>query len=228
MAVLFDLDGTLTDPKAGIVASVHYALDRLGVAAPRDDEMDGWIGPPIQDSFARLLGRDPTEAVRLYRTRYGQIGLLENAVYPGIIQSLERLRNEGLALFVATSKPEVFARQILDHFDLARHFDGIYGSELDGRLSAKGELIAHLLAEQELRPGGTVMVGDREHDVLAARANGIPCLGVTYGYGTAEELDEAGAAALCGRPDRMAESVLELLGTLALSCEGMEDGRERA
>lgn len=220
MAVLFDLDGTLTDPKVGIVASVHYALDRLGIAAPSDDEMDAWIGPPIQDSFARLLGGDPTEAIRLYRARYGQIGLFENSVYPGIERSLDRLRREGLALFVATSKPRLFAQRILDHFELTSLFDGVYGSELDGRLAAKGELIGHVLHTEGLGRGTTIMVGDRDHDVIGARANGISCLGATYGFGSDEELDEAGAAALCDRPERVGEAVLALLSRLALTCEG--------
>ena len=220
MAVLFDLDGTLTEPKPGIAASLRYALDRLGLAAPPEDEIDFWIGPPIQDSFARFLNGDPTEAVRLFRMRYTQLGLFENAVYPGIVESLERLRREGLALFVAASKPHIFAHRILDHFNLAPFFDGVYGSELDGRLSVKGELIGHLMQTEKLRPGGTVMVGDRRHDVLGARANGLPCIGVTYGYGGEEELDEAGAATLCRRPERVAASVLDLLSTLALSCEG--------
>ena len=130
------------------------------------------------------------------------------------------MRDEGLLLFVATSKPVVYARRILDHFGLGGLFDGVYGSELDGTRADKGELIGHLLATEGLRRSGTLMVGDREVDVRGARANGLPCLGVTYGYGTAEELDEAGAAALCARPDRVAAAVLDLLGTLGLSCDG--------
>ncbi len=224
MAFLFDLDGTLTDPKPGIVGSIRYALDRLDARVPQGDELDWCIGPPLAGSFVRILGTDdpPTiaEAVRLYRERFSKVGLYENSVYPGIADSLARLRAEGLPLFVATSKPHVFALRILDHFSLKDFFDGVYGSELDGLRSDKGELIAHVLRAEGLAPSRTIMVGDREHDVIGARANGVASLGVTYGYGTAEELDEAGAAALCTKPERVGQAALDMLGTLALSCEG--------
>lgn len=223
MAVLFDLDGTLTDPKVGIVRSILYALDRLDAAAPGEDTLDWCIGPPLAGSFVELLGtKDPArvaEAVRLYRERFSRIGIYENRVYPGIADALARLRSLDIPLFVATSKPRVFARRVVQHFEIAFLFDGVYGSELDGHLSAKGELIAHVLQAESLSPGSTIMVGDREHDVIGARENGVPCLGVTYGYGSAEELDEAGAAALCDRPTGIAEAVLSLQATLGLACD---------
>jgi phosphoglycolate phosphatase len=222
MAVLFDLDGTLTDPGLGIVRSILYALDRMGVPHSGED-LDWCVGPPLAGSFATILGTgEPstiTEAIRLYRERFSEIGLYENRIYPGIVESLKRLREEEIPLLVATSKPHVFARRVLDHFDLNPFFDAVYGSEVDGRLAAKGDLIAVLMLAEGLSPGSTLMVGDREHDVFGARQNGIPCLGVTYGYGSDEELEEAGAAALCDRPERLAESILSLRGMLALGCE---------
>lgn len=222
MAVLFDLDGTLTDPEPGIVRSIQFALDRLDAPVPHEDELDWCIGPSLRGSFATLLANDDPAVVEgalaLYRQRFSTVGLFENAVYPGIPEALIRLRDEGFPLFLATSKPHVYARRILDHFDLTRFFDGVYGDELDGRLADKAHLIDHLLASENLAKGETIMVGDREHDVLGARANGLPCLGVTYGYGGAEELDAAGAAALCARPERVADAVLDLFRRLALSC----------
>ena len=222
MAVLFDLDGTLTDSRPGIVASIHYALERLGYPLPGEDELDWCLGPPLHLSFEILLATDDPARVAAamghYRERFSSVGLFENAVYPGIFESLERLRQEKIALFVATSKPHVFARRILDRFELSPFFDAIYGSELDGGLSAKGDLIAHILRQEKLSPRAAIMVGDREHDVIGARANGVPCLGVTYGYGGGMELDDAGAAALCDRPEEIASAVLALQASLALSC----------
>lgn len=222
MAVLFDLDGTLTDPKVGIVRSIQFALDRMDATVPGDDDLDWCIGPPLYGSFVGILGtEDPAiiaEAIRLYRLRFSEIGLFENVVYPGVPACLARLREEDLPLYVATSKPLPFALRILERFELKGFFAGVYGSELDGRLSAKGELIAHLFEREGLSPRETIMVGDREHDVIGARENGVPCIGVTYGYGSPEELDEAGAAALCARPEDLAQAVLDLQASLALSC----------
>ena len=223
MAVLFDLDGTLTDPKVGIVTSIRYALEHLGVEVPLPDDLEWCIGPPLYESFRIILKTDDpariASAMASYRERFSTIGLFENALYPGIVASLERLQKERIPLFVATSKPSVFARRILDRFDLTRFFSGVYGSEHDGRLSSKGELIRHLLLEEDLDYRRTIMVGDREHDVLGARANGVACLGVTYGYGSDSELDVAGAAALCHRPESVAQAILALQSTLALSCD---------
>ena len=222
VAVIFDLDGTLTDSRPGIVRSILYALSEMGVAAPKEDEMDWCIGPPLAPSLARILGTDDpatvARAVGLYRERFSTVGLFENAVYPSIPSCLERLWEEGIPLFVATSKPLVFARRILDRFELSPFFAAVYGSELDGRLSDKGELIGHVLQSEGLSARSTVMVGDREHDVLGARQNGVPCLGATYGYGGEAELDEAGAAALCDRPAALADAIVSLRATLSLSC----------
>ncbi|MEM8492500.1 MAG: HAD hydrolase-like protein [Pseudomonadota bacterium] len=191
--VFFDLDGTLTDPQLGIVRSIRHALDRLGVEALADDDLTWCIGPPLQVSLARLVGdvRVP-QALRYYRERFGDIGWKENELYPGITEALTHLTTNGATLYVATSKPLVFAERILRHFELAEFFDRIFGSELDGTLSDKADLLRFAL--REARPSDTpTMVGDREHDIIGARANRLRSIGLTYGYGSREELVQAGA-----------------------------------
>lgn len=202
-AVLIDLDGTLTDPKDGIVACLKQALSVVGAPLPAEDELERYIGPPLQASLAALLDGDAARAARalaLYRERFAVSGMFENRVYPGVTDALSAMRDAGLALFVATSKPQPYAERILDHFGLAAYFHGTYGSELDGRRSDKAGLIAHLLQRESLAPSRSVMVGDRSHDMLGARSNGVVPVGVLWGYGSREELVGAGARALCGRP----------------------------
>ena len=202
--LLFDLDGTLTDPSDGITRSIQYALNRLGVPEPSKTELTPYIGPPIQSVFASLLNTDDIETIRtavtIYRERYADIGLFENFVYPDVPEMLHRLSEAGKQLYVATSKPHVYARIILRHFGLDTPFEGIYGSELDGTRTNKAELIAHLLAQEQISPSKAAMVGDRKHDVLGARHNGLYSIGVTYGFGSEEELREAGADVLCVAP----------------------------
>ena len=206
-AVLFDLDGTLTDPKVGITRSIQYALRKRGIAPPDADELEPFIGPPLEQSFRERLGLDEVEARRAvadYREYFSQQGLYENEVYDGIPALLRDLRDAELRVCLATSKPMVFAERILEHFDLARHFDLVVGSQLDGTHVEKAEIVATALAGVSgILPERVVMVGDRRHDVHGARANGIDAIAVTYGYGTREEL----SAAL---PTSLAESVLEL------------------
>lgn len=215
MNVLFDLDGTLTDPKDGIIACIRYALDSLGVNSPPAAELERLIGPPLSESFSNLLGRggkDRVEqAVRLYRERFAATGMFENSVYPGIVDALAELRDHGVRLFVATSKPRAFAERIVEYFGLARFFRAVYGSELNGVNADKKDLIAHLLRAESLSPADTVMVGDRAHDVLGARANGLCSVGVLWGYGSTEELVSAGAGALCDEP-RALGGALSLVG----------------
>jgi phosphoglycolate phosphatase len=202
--LLFDLDGTLTDPKVGITESIRYALDRMERPYPPDASLDWCIGPPLQETFATLLQTDdpqlPVEALRLFRERFGTVGLFENTPYPAIAPVLQSLQATGLCLYVATSKPAVFARQIVEHFDLARYFLVVYGSELDGRLTHKNELIHHILQQESLDPAQTLMIGDREHDIFGAKANQVTSVGVTWGYGSAAELTAAGALALLHHP----------------------------
>ena len=201
--VFFDLDGTLTDPKEGIVRCLQYALRQLRQEEPPEAELVKYIGPPLRETFTELLGWQDRveEAVRLYRERFSTIGLFENAVYPGVVDLLEKIRTQGWLLDIVTSKPTVYARQIVGHFRLSPYFQNVYGSELDGRFDEKTELIAHILQTENLRKEQIVMVGDRKHDIEAARAHGIATIGVTYGYGSREELCEAGAHWVCDSPE---------------------------
>ncbi|MGH8617048.1 MAG: HAD family hydrolase [Burkholderiales bacterium] len=203
MNILFDLDGTLTDPREGIVTCIKHGLSSLGEPSPPDSDLVRFIGPPLHDTFARLLSGDGARieaAIQAYRERFAAIGMFENTVYSGIPEVVESLSALGADLFVATSKPQVFAEQILAHFGLARYFKEIFGSELSGERSDKGELIGHALVTARLRSGDTVMVGDREHDVRGARRNQVRAVGVLWGYGSREELTAAGAERLFDQP----------------------------
>jgi phosphoglycolate phosphatase len=212
--LLFDLDGTLTDPRPGIVGCLRHALDRLGRACPDEDVLATCIGPPLRDSFARLLdthdGALIEEGVRIYRERFGVLGLFENRVYDGVPDMLERLR--GQRLLVATSKMAAFAERIVAHFDLAPYFSAIYGAEPDGRFDDKTELLAHLLRREALAPGAAIMIGDRAFDIVAARANGLRAVGVLWGYGSEHELREAGAERLCAKPAELPAVLAQLSG----------------
>lgn len=203
-SLLFDLDGTLTDPQEGITKSIRYALEKMERPYPPESSLDWCIGPPLQESFAILLeNNDPTatnNALRLFRERFGTVGLFENNLYPAIPSLLQTLQNDGYRLFVATSKPAVYAIQIVEYFDLTHYFDVVYGSELDGRLTNKAELIHHILQAENLNPAATLMVGDRKHDILGAKTNNVPAVGVTWGYGSLQELTAAGATALLHQP----------------------------
>ncbi|MDT4954516.1 MAG: phosphoglycolate phosphatase [Acidobacteriota bacterium] len=206
--VLFDLDGTLTDPVEGITRSLQYALCELGVACPAPAELHIYIGPPIRDALAILLKTTDQslveEALRLYRVRFSETGIYENEVYDGVPEMLADLRASSHRLFVATAKPLVFTEKIMKHFRLSNYFEGIYGSELNGKLDNKVELIRHILKNAELSPGETLMVGDRMYDIRGARENGCMSLGVIYGYGSEEELKSAGADLICDSPQEIA------------------------
>lgn len=212
--ILFDLDGTLTDPGQGITRCVQYALERLGVAVPLSDQLTWCVGPPLKTSFSQLLNTADETILDLallhYRKRFSEKGMFENILYPGVASSLDRLKKAGFNLFLATSKPRVFAKQILDHFRITPFFKGVYGSELDGRLSEKGALIAHIIHEEGLDPTATVMVGDRVYDIEGGKENGIVTAAVTYGYGKPGEIDSAG-------PDVVFETIAALTKTM-LSC----------
>ncbi|GJM42969.1 MAG: hydrolase [Ardenticatenaceae bacterium] len=203
--LLFDLDGTLTDPKVGITESIRYALGKMERPYPPNASLDWCIGPPLQESFAKLLQSDDPksgkDAMRLFRERFGTVGLFENTPYPAISKLLQTLQAAGLRLFIATSKPTVYAKQIVQHFDLEHYFLAVYGSELDGRFTHKNELIHHLLKQENLDPNHTLMIGDREHDILGAKANNVPAAGVNWGYGSQVELTTAGAIILLNQPN---------------------------
>ena len=197
--VLFDLDGTLTDPAEGITNSLMHAQRRLGMAVSPREKLYVFIGPPLIEMFMSEWGltrEESEQALVYYREHFAVKGLFENVPYEGIGETLADLKASGLRLFVATSKPEPLSLRILEHFGLLPYFEGVAGSTLDERRTKKGEVIAYALETFRLDPSETIMVGDREHDVIGARENGLPCIGVLYGYGSREELTGAGAAAL--------------------------------
>jgi phosphoglycolate phosphatase len=213
-ALLVDLDGTLTDPARGIVGSFRHALEAMGAVAPPAPELTWIIGPPLRRSFAEFLGGPETveAALEVYRARYGTVGLFEAFVYDGVPEALGVLKGGGARLILCTSKPRAYATRILDHFGLIGYFDAVYGAELDGRFDDKGDLIAHILAEERLAPEGCVMCGDRKHDVIGAGCHGIPTIGALWGYGGEAELKAAGAALLCARPDEISPAFARLCG----------------
>lgn len=194
---LFDLDGTLTDPKEGIVNSVLYALKKVGIEELHISELDSFIGPPIQQSFVERYNMNEGEverAVFYFREYLKQSGLLENNIYDGIPNLLKQLKDTGNHLFIATSKPTVLAEQVIEHFQLTNYFEDIIGSNLDGTRIKKEEIIAHILqTNEELNKEEIVMIGDRKHDIIGANQNGIASIGVLYGYGSETELTEVGA-----------------------------------
>jgi phosphoglycolate phosphatase len=206
--VFLDLDGTLTDPAPGIGACFVHAARVLGHAAITEADVRRFIGPPLRDVFRELLATDDSlrieEAVSVYRERFATVGLFENSVYPGVPDALARLRQAGYQLCVVTSKAAVYANRIVDHFGLRELLPRVYGAELSGERSTKAELIAHALEAEGLAPSEACMVGDREHDVLGARANGTSAVGVTWGYGSRAELEAAGA-------NRVVDTLEELL-----------------
>ena len=203
--VFFDLDGTLTDPKVGITRSIQFALQQLNIEAPKADDLVWCIGPPLSTSFEILAGKELSlKAIGLYRERFSQVGWLENVLYPDIAQVLEKLCRRQFSLYVATSKPHVFARKILDHFELSQYFQGVFGSELDGTNAHKTDLLRYALKATGA-PTGSTMVGDRKHDVIGAISNDMTTIGVTYGYGSDAELEAAGAHKIIHTPVEMLE-----------------------
>lgn len=195
--ILFDLDGTLTNSGEGIINCFHMTLSRLGLPLPDDVTMRTFIGPPLIDSLKKcgVPADTVSEAVRIYRSRYMTVGKFENTPYPGIRDMLQQLKEMGHRLFVATSKPEATAREILEHFQLAGYFERICGAARDGVRGTKAEVIAYLL-DQIGHPENIVMVGDTAFDVLGAAEHGIPTIGVSWGFGTVESMREAGAVAI--------------------------------
>jgi len=214
-SILFDLDGTLTDPKPGITRSIRFALESLGKPAPDVHELNWCIGPPLKESFERLLQSQNEEllqkALGHYRDRFAKTGMFENTVYDGIPAALKRLSSLGFHLYVATSKPSVFASAILEHFHLSQFFRHIYGSELNGHLSNKAELVSHILQTENLDPESTIIVGDRKHDIVAGKMNGTYTAGVSYGYGTKKELADACPDVCFDTPEEIASFFAEHL-----------------
>lgn len=188
---LFDLDGTLTDPKIGITKAVQYALLQKGIIVNDLSKLECFIGPPLQESFSLYYHMNEVEAwesVAAYREYFKEYGIYENELYEGITDLLKLLQSKQYQLFVATSKPTVFAEMIITYFNLNSYFVGIYGSELDGTRSNKGELIQYIMEGNQLRHDNTVMIGDRKHDLIGANNNRIDSIAVGYGYGSEAEL----------------------------------------
>jgi phosphoglycolate phosphatase len=203
-----DLDGTLIDPRVGIVACLQYALDAIGAPVPEAASLERFIGPPLADTFGRLLGATDREridrAIAAYRLRFGATGLYENRVYEGVRDMLGALRAAGRSLWVVTAKPTVYSARIVEYHGLRAYFRNVHGSELNGDRSDKGALIGHVLETEQLSPRDVVMVGDRVHDVLGARANGVASIAVRWGYGSLDELTT-------GRPDVIVASPAEVV-----------------
>ena len=209
--LLFDLDGTLTDPKEGITTCVQVALERCGVTVEDRDVLCPFIGPPLKEAFMAFYGFDSEkadEAVKAYRERFATVGKFENKVYDGMEGFLQNLCSHGKRLMVATSKPEIFAKEILEHFGLARYFSFIGGALLDDSRVLKEDVVAYVLKENGVSSQEAVMIGDREHDVFGAHKNGVPCIGVLYGYGGREELLHAGAEAVAATLDELTDLLI--------------------
>ncbi len=217
--LLFDLDGTLTDPKVGICTCVQYALADLGIEEPDLDKLEPFIGPPLKDSFMKfynLTQEQADRAIAKYRERFQDTGIFENKIYPGVSQMLQTLISKGMFLAVASSKPTVFVERILEHFNIRRFFKVIVGSELDGTRVNKDEVVEEALRRlfdgQPVDKSQVYMIGDRSYDVEGAKKAGVESVGVTYGYGSMEELKAA-------RADYIVRSVEELQKFLLRGCE---------
>ena len=209
--ILFDLDGTLTDSGLGITKAVQYALGQMGHPVPARESLFTFIGPPLHVSFRKHYGMDEAtaaEAVRQFRVYYNVMGgILENEVYPGIRELLADLKKAGKRLLIATSKPQAAAELVMHHFGLDEWVPEIVGGTDDTR-NTKGKVIAYTIREYGIDPKTAIMVGDREHDIHGAAENGIPAIGITWGYGDRAELEGAGAAAVCDTPTETVQYIL--------------------
>lgn len=207
--LLFDLDGTLTDSSEGIIKSALYAFEKMQITPPGENDLYTFIGPPLGDSFVKhgVEEKDKDRAVATFRERYTKIGKFENAPYPGMIDLLNKLKNEGFKLYVATSKLESIALEVLEHFNMTGYFDEIAGSTKDGSREKKDDVIRYLLDKIGEDESDTVMVGDTNFDVLGAAELGIPCIAVTWGFGDIDEMKKAGAVAIVSSMDELYEAV---------------------
>lgn len=212
--IFFDLDGTLTDPGLGITNSILYALEKMGLELPPRESLYRFIGPPLMVSFTEFMGmteEDAARATKLYREYYAVKGLLENKQYDGINDLLRKLHDDGYILCVATSKPEHFAVQILEYFDLSKYFTHICGSTLGNERGTKTAVLQYLMGRLgDCDSSNTIMVGDRHHDIDGAKNVGIPSIGVLWGYGSAEEFKECGADYIAETMDELAEIIKKL------------------
>lgn len=207
-AILFDLDGTVTDSGEGIMNCAAYALEKLGLPVPGREKLRVFVGPPLQKTFPDFgVAQDQVdEAIAIFRSRYVPIGKFENKPYPGMEALLSRLKDEGNRLFIATSKPETTAVEILNHFDLSKYFEIIAGATFDGTRDSKEDVIRYLLSRTSAMDD-CIMVGDTAYDVIGAKAHGMPCIGVSWGYGEVSDMVDAGAAAIANTMDELHDYV---------------------
>ena len=213
-ALLFDLDGTLTDNFEGIANCIRYALTHLGLPHPEPDALRACVGPPLRETLPRLLGSDDAaiteRAIALYRERFSELGWRENAVYAGVPDMLAAAALVSPRVLLCTTKPQIYAEKIVAHFGLAGFLTGIYGTPLDGSLDDKADLLTYLLVHEELDGRHCLMIGDRRHDMRAAQRNGVRTMGVLWGYGSRSELEEAGAEKLLAAPADFSRGLAEL------------------
>lgn len=211
--LLFDLDGTLTDPMVGITRSVQNALKYYGIEEPELKALCPFIGPPLKESFVKYYGFSETqagEAVERFREYFAVTGLYENMEYPGIRDMLAQMKALGKRLYVATSKPELYARQILEHFQMAEYFEFIGGADMEEIRVRKGDVIRYVLQQCRITDlDQVVMIGDREHDIIGAKENGLYSVGVLYGYGSREELEAAGADRIVDTVEKLAQCCID-------------------
>ncbi|PRR86869.1 HAD family hydrolase [Clostridium luticellarii] len=212
--ILFDLDGTLTDSKEGITKSVQYALRKYHISVKNLNSLENFIGPPLKDSFMQYYNFNEGQAIKAveyYRENFKTKGIFQNRVYENIENLLKKLKNLNLSLMVATSKPTVFAKKILNHFNLSEYFDDIVGSGLDGTRGKKGEVIKYIIDKHDIEDTDkAVMIGDRRYDALGAAQNGVDCIGVAYGYGSVEELKNAGAAYIVHNVEELFKQIVSI------------------
>ena len=211
-SILFDLDGTLTDPRVAITTSMVHALRELGMTSPSADELTWCIGPPLRENFAKLLGANRGDlverAAQIYLRRYATEGVRETVVYPGIDTMLRALSTRA-KLYLATSKFVDHAEAVLQAFSLRQYFADVFGSQRDGTMAAKTDLVRFILRTAGISREGAVIVGDREHDIIGGKANGIFTIGVTYGYGSRAELERAGADKICDSPAEIVSLIID-------------------
>ena len=212
--IFFDLDGTLTDSKEGISKCYRYAMDKLARPFPEEFGADSYIGPPIRVVFKKLLGSNDEvlieKAVAIYRERFSKVGLFENRAYPEIPELLSALHENSLKLYIVTTKPKIYAERIIAHFQFSPWFSGIFGTELDGRFDNKADLIEFILNNRRLSAAETVMIGDKKEDIIAGKTNHLKTIGVTYGYGTLQEIKDAAPEYICNSPQEIQKLLIEL------------------
>lgn len=211
--VFFDLDGTITDSEAGILNSIIFALTKMQRPLPEKKSLRTFIGPPLKESFQKIVQLSEAEAeiaITYYREHYEAKGMFENEIYTGMVEVLGALQNSGLKLYIATSKPEIYAKKIVTYFQLDSFFNGIYGASLNGTRSEKSEVIGYAIEQAEIRGlNQTIMVGDRSHDIEGAKKNGLASIGVLYGFGDYDELSKAGATYIIEKPHEIEKLLLK-------------------